>query len=259
MIPVFFNPSSSSASRTPAQILANTSLWLRGNSIAFSTAAASQGSQSPPNSGNTVRTWISPIDTWVSPALRYAEQPTAGTRPTCTIASAIYTANAASGKYFAPSSTLSLTGDFVLWAVIKTDRSAVFHVCGAAGTPASINIDTVGRIFFNQDAGSNSFSSTGAVATSTRTLIRVRRVSNTVYFAASGYAETSPGTNSGTYTLNRILSGAGATTAVVAEIGEILVSTNTTDATSPPSAIDGSTGWFKTGQYGSDTAWGLSI
>ena len=267
MIPLFFNPSPVSAATTPGQILSNIELWLRGTPTSMSTSVVAD-TQTIPTNGQTLGGWLYPGDAFggENPGHLYAEQATSGDRPSVTVATGVYTVNAASGddldiKDEGSDASVSLTGDFVMWVVLKTDRSSYFLWAGGNATTGFFRVASNGRITFSPDSGSPQVTTAAdkLVATSTRTLVRVRRVSNTVYVATSGYAEVNLGTSSGTVTIDRLLSAGGLTSTVVADIGEILISTSASAAASPPASIDGANGWFKTGRYGSEPAWNLQI
>lgn len=247
-----------SAAPSPATLPA-VALWLRGGADWM--RAAADGTGSAPSTTDPIGRWVRPGDSLTSPAFRYATQATAGDRPTVTIATGVHTLNAASGDDIDLSSDVSLAGDFVMWVVLTTDRSNFFLWAGGAATNGFFRVAASGRITASPDSGSPQPTTAvdKLVATSTRTLVRMRRVSDNLYVATSGYAEVDLGAMAGTLTVNRLLSAGGFTSTVVASIGEILISTDATTAATPPAAIDGAGGYFDTNAYLGTPAWGVSI
>lgn len=247
------------ATGTDPTSLSNVALWLR----AMSGTVFRQNSGAGVD-GQDVGYWLWPGDSLPTPANLYAAQPGAGP-PALEIASSKYLVHGGDGLSMGiQPAPVVLSGDFVLWAVVKRVADQTLVVASGPddgeGDFASIVIfdSNLIQVIQNDSLPSQA----GFTGTPGTLLVRIRRVGTTVYCAASGMAEVTLDTAlSGTITLDTLLAlpGAGTWSVATTAIGEVLICTNAGTAAAPPAGLDSAGGYFDSNGYLGSAAWGVGL
>lgn len=240
--------------------LTSVALWLRAMSTTVRNAA--DGTGAAMSDGQAVGRWIQPSDTLASPTHVYGSEPT--NKPTLEIAGGKYWVHGDDQLRLVLSSAVSLTGDFVMWAVVKRANATQLQLLGGPGNGedifGSFIVDAGQTIAVQDDLGNSaagSFTGTNGAG-----LQRFRRVSGAVFFAATGEAEISLGTLAGTITIDTLLAItlAATWTDSADALGELLICTDSATAASPPASLDtGGSSYFAANAYLGSAAWGVSL
>lgn len=241
---------------TPAD-LSNVLLWLEASTSTVTNAA--NGSGGAMVDGQTVGRWIRPGDSPTSPAFPYATQTVGADKPVLNTVQGKYWLESDVGDHADLSSDVVLSGDFVLWAVVRLvtpDIGEELDILRDSTGSARIYIQVVGAEEVNlvvvNDSGNTVLAN--IFGYDDDLLVRIRRVSGTVHLLVSGFAEANAGSLAGTLTCDMVASGT-----LDNGIGAIVISTNAVYAASPPSFIDGASGYFATSTANVESAWGVSI